>query len=106
MRAGPLRHRCSLQQQQRTSDGMGGYAQQWVELRKVWTEISIPTGRVSTVAQQLTATVTAEMLARPAADLVAGRRLLYGGITYQIEAVLPDNKRSMLRLLCSSIAKP
>ena len=103
MRAGPLRHRASLQAQQRVPDGGGGYAEQWVELRKVWVEITLPTGRVATVANQLQAVVTAEMRARPAADLVAGRRLVHGGTTYFIEARLPDNENSMLRLLCSNV---
>jgi len=41
-----------------------------------------------------------------AADLIAGRRLVHGGATYRIEAALPDNRNSLLRLLCSSIPKP
>lgn len=106
MRAGPLRHRCSLQAEQRTPDGMGGFVQGWAELRKVWTEITTPTGRVSNVAQQLTAVVSAEVRCRPATDLIAGRRIVGRGITYRIEAVLPDNDNSMVRLLCSSVANP
>lgn len=101
-----MRHRCSLQADQRTPDGVGGYTQDWVELRKVWAEITLPTGRVSNVAQQLTAVVSAEIRARPAADLIAGRRLVARGITYRIEAALPDNVNSMVRLLCSSVANP
>jgi len=103
MRAGPLRHRLSLTAEQRTSDGMGGWQTGWVELRKVWAEVTLPTGRVEAVAQQLTAVVSAEIRCRPAADLVAGRRLTGRGVTYRIEAVLPDNTNSMMRLLCSSV---
>lgn len=106
MRAGPLRNRCSLQAEQRTPDGMGGYQQGWLELRKVWAEITLPTGRTDVVAQQLQAVVTAELRTRPAADLIAGRRLVHGGATYRIEAALPDNRNSLLRLLCSSITNP
>lgn len=106
MRAGPLRNRCSLHTQQRTPDGLGGYTEAWVELRKVWAEITLPTGRTDQVAQQLQSTVTAEIRTRYAADLQPGRRLVHGGITYTIEAPLPDNQRSMLRLLCSSVATP
>lgn len=103
MQAGRLRNRCSLQAEQRTPDGMGGYQQGWTELRKVWAEITIPTGRTEVVAQQLQSVVTAEIRCRPAADLIAGRRLVHGGATYRIEAALPDNRNSMLRLLCSSV---
>ncbi|KRW62339.1 head-tail adaptor protein [Pseudomonas sp. TTU2014-080ASC] len=107
MRAGPLRHRVALHAQQRVPDGAGGYSEQWVELRKVWVEITTPTGRVATVAYQIQAVVSAEIRARPANDLQAGRRLVYArkGVTatYLIEAALPDNAHSMLRLLCSSV---
>ncbi|MDF3842674.1 phage head closure protein [Pseudomonas citronellolis] len=103
MRAGALRHRASLQASQKAPDGGGGFTEQWVELRKVWVEITLPTGRVADVSSQLQAVVTAEIRARPRADLVAGRRLVHGGVTYAIEAALPDNKRSLLRLLCSNV---
>lgn len=103
MRAGPLRHRCSVQHQARILDGMGGYKQGWAELRKVWAEITMPTGRTLVVAQQITALVTAEIRVRPAADLVAGIRIVDGATRYLIEAALPDNEHSMLRLLCSLV---
>ncbi|MDH0154354.1 phage head closure protein [Stutzerimonas stutzeri] len=106
MRAGALRHRCALQAEQPVPDGMGGSRPGWVELRKLWAEITTPTGRVGVVAQQLTATVDAEIRCRPSVELVAGRRLVTSRGTYRIEAVLPDNVNSMVRLLCSSIANP
>jgi len=106
MRAGPLRHRLSLQADQRTPDGMGGYAQGWVELRKVWAEVTLPTGRADVVAQQLQSVITAEIRCRPAADLLAGRRLVHGVMVYRIDAVLPDNRNSMRRLLCSNVPNP
>ncbi len=106
MRAGTLRHRCTLQAEQPIPDGMGGSRAGWVELRKLWAEITTPTGRVAVVAQQLTATVDAEIRCRPSPKLVAGRRLVTRRGTYRIEAVLPDNVNSMVRLLCSSIANP
>lgn len=106
MRAGPLRHRCILQAEQRVPDGAGGYAEQWVEVGKLWTEITTPSGRVAAVASQLTALITAEIRTRPRASVVAGRRLVHGGVTYLIEAALPDNVNSMLRLLCSNVPKP
>lgn len=66
----------------------------------------MPSGRTSVVAQQVEALVTVEIRVRPAADLVSGVRLVNSGFTYLIEAALPDNERSMLRLLCSNVVNP
>lgn len=101
-----MRHPLTLQAQQRVSDGMGGYVEGWADLRPVWAEITTPSGRVSTVAQQLTAVVSAEIRTRPASDLKPGRRLVSETETYAIEAALPSNDLSMVRLLCSSVSHP
>ena len=101
-----MRHRCSVQHKAQIPDGYGGYEEGWVELRQIWAEITMPTGRTAVVAQQLENLVTAEIRVRPAADLVAGIRIIENGITYLVDAALPDNERSMLRLLCSNIPHP
>lgn len=103
MRAGALRHQCAIQVFQSSPDGYGGSTETWVELRKVWAEITMPTGRTAVVAQQVTALVTAEIRVRPAADLVVGVRLVHGLDRYLVEAALPNNENSMLRLLCSLV---
>lgn len=106
MQAGRLRHRLALQAEQRLPDGMGGHQLGWAELREVWAEIALPSGRSDLVAQQLQAAIVAEIRCRPAADLLAGRRLVHGITVYRIDAVLPDNRNSMLRLLCSNVPTP
>ncbi|MCD5996503.1 phage head closure protein [Pseudomonas sp. CDFA 602] len=106
MRAGPLRHRCTVQAWREVDDGYGGYSEAWVELREVWAEITTPTGRIKVVADQVVNLVTAEIRVRYAPDLVAQMRVVHSGATYLIEAALPDNERSMLRLVCSSVPYP
>ncbi|MBK3432475.1 head-tail adaptor protein [Pseudomonas fluorescens] len=110
MRAGPLRHRCTMFKPVLTKNKTGGFDTSWVELLKLWAEITMPTGRTAPVAEQLKALVTAEIRIRPRADAVAGNRLVHtmNGITttYLIEAALPNNERDMLRLLCSNVPNP
>lgn len=106
MKAGRLRHRCALKSLERLPDGMGGHTEDWAHIRYIWGEITLPTGRTEPVAQQLQATVTAEIITRPALDLAVGCRLVSRAMTYKIEAVLPDNKNTLLRLLCSSVPNP
>lgn len=106
MRAGPLRHRCTLMQSQQLKRPGGGFSESWVELGRLWAEITIPTGRIQTVADQLEAVVSAEIRVRYRTDIVAGMRIVRGQQTYLVEAPLPDNDQTMLRLLCSSVATP
>lgn len=91
-------------------NGSGGFLVTWVEVGKMWAEITMPTGRVSPVAEQLKVVVTAEIRVRPRADAVAGNRIVHTakGITttYLIGAALIDNGHSMLRLLCSNVPNP
>ncbi|ERT18896.2 head-tail adaptor protein [Pseudomonas sp. FW306-2-2C-D06B] len=109
MRSGPLRHKCALEQSTLVDEPGGGKVEQWTELRyPVWVEIGIPTGRLQPIADQLQAVTSAEIKARFARDFAAGQRLVHksSGDTYLIEAVLPDNNRDMLRLLCSNVINP
>lgn len=108
MRAGPLRHRCVLSKYERTQNTTGGYDQVWVDVGEVWAEITLPTGRVAPVAEQLQAVVSAEIRIRPRSDVAAGWRLKdkRSGVTYKVEAPLLNNERDMLRLLCSSVPNP
>lgn len=105
-----MRHRCTMLNPVLTKNKTGGFDTAWVEAGKLWSEITMPTGRVSPVAEQLTAVVTAEIRIRPRADAVAGNRLVHTtkGIstTYLIEAALLNNERDMLRLLCSNVPNP
>ena len=106
MRAGPLRHRCTVQQSQQIKRPGGGLTESWVDLRKVWAEITIPTGRVAAVADQLQTLISAEIRIRYRGDVVAGMRLVHGPQTYLVGAALPDNDLTMLRLLCSNVVNP
>lgn len=106
MKAGPLKHRCEVSKPQLEPNRSGGATKTWLPVGKVWAEITMPTGRVKPVAEQLTATITAEIRVRPRSDFAAEWRLTERGVTYQVEAVLLDNDRTMMRLLCSSVPNP
>lgn len=108
MRAGPMRHRGVLSRPERAQNETGGFDEVWVEVGKVWAEITMPTGRVSAVAEQLEAVVSAEIRIRPRPDVQSGWRFteISTGTAYKIEAPLLNNERDMLRLLCSSVPNP
>jgi SPP1 family predicted phage head-tail adaptor len=106
MRAGRLKHRCALLESQKVKRSGGSFIESWVELGKLWAEITIPTGRIATVADQLQGLVSAEIRIRHRVDVIAGMRLVHKTKTYLIEAALPDNDQTMLRLLCSNVVNP
>lgn len=106
MRAGPLDRRCSLFRSEEVRRPGGGASVDWVEAGKAWAEITLPTGRIAAVADQLSAVVTAEIRVRFRKTIVAGMRVVCGDTTYLIEAALPDKARAMMRLLCSNVPNP
>lgn len=110
MRAGPMRHRCTMFKPVLTKNKSGGSDVTWVEVGKLWAEITMPTGRIAPIAERLTAVIIAEIRIRPRADAVAGNRLVHTakGITttYLIGAALIDNESTMLRLPCSNVPNP
>ncbi|MGC9742289.1 phage head closure protein [Pseudomonas sp. P1B16] len=108
MRAGPLRNRCQVTFPHQERNKSGGATETWLPATpsEMWAEIRTPSGRMTAVAEGLTAVVTAEIIARPRSDITAGWRITRRGVTYKVEAVLPDNDRSLMRLLCSSVPNP
>ena len=106
MRAGPMNKRCTLMQSQAVERSGGGRPVTWVEVGKVWAEITLPTGRTAPMADRLEVDITAEIKIRYRADVVEGMRLVSPIGTYLIGAALPDRDPAMLRLLCSSVTNP
>lgn len=108
MKAGPMRHRCRVFKPHREQNRSGGFDETWLEVGEIWAEVTMPTGRVSPVAEQMQAVISAEIRIRPRSDIVVGWRLeeKRTGMIYTVEASLPNNERDMLRLLCSSVPNP
>lgn len=105
MRIGPLNQRCSLLTLETVKRPGAGVSETWVKVGDTWAEITLPTGRIAPVADQLTAMVTAEIRVRFRKTIIAGMRIVHGDDTYFIEAALPALKRTMLRLLCSNVPR-
>ena len=60
-----MRHRCRIYKPHREQNRSGGATETWVEVGEVWAEVTTPTGRVSPVAEQLQAVISAEIRIRP-----------------------------------------
>ena len=103
MRAGPLRHLCTLRALTETKDELNQPVKGWADIGKVWAEIKTPSGRMYDGASQMQAQISAEINIRYRRDVVAGQHLVHDGITYEIIAPLPTNQRDMLKLMCKTV---
>ncbi len=83
-----LRHRLTLQQEDTTEDGAGGYARSWQDIADVWAEIIPLSGKELLFAGQLQAEVTHRILIRYRDAVHAGQRLVFDGRVFNIHAVM------------------
>lgn len=101
MKAGALRTRVFIEQQSTTQDAVGQPVLIWTTLATVWAEVRYRRGLESIQADAMTSTVVARVRIRYRSDVHAGMRVRYGGIVYNITAVLPDvNSKDFLDLTC------
>ncbi|CAM3117364.1 hypothetical protein BZK31_03380 [Pseudomonas floridensis] len=102
MRAGKLRHRCTLYRNERVRDELGGWQDVWVEVRKFWGDINAVSGRVWLSAAQENAQITAEIWSRPM-KVTAGMRIGYRDSLYEIEAPLFSQTLNRQQLMCKTV---
>lgn len=102
MRAGKLRHRCTLYRSERVRDEIGGWQDVWVEVRKFWGDIHAISGRIWLEAAQEHAEITVEIGCRSVAAS-AGMRVGHGSIQYEIQAPLFNQAQNRLQLMCKTV---
>ncbi len=102
MKIGDLRKQMTLQAEQQTSDGAGGYALAWVDVATVWADIAPVGGNEYLAAGRLEAQVTHKITLRWRPDITpnASMRLTYGARLFNIRAVLnPGEANRWLSIL-------
>lgn len=100
-RIGRLRHRLSIEQEQRTADGGGGAAVAWQEVAEVWGLVEATGGREEVGADRVTGTAQALIVIRHRGDVVPAMRFRRGGEAFHILAVLDkDGRGRFLSCLC------
>jgi SPP1 family predicted phage head-tail adaptor len=101
MPAGPYRHRVIIQSFTAVSDGMGGWEETWADLATVWARVEALKGEEYFAAAQMQNSVSHRVTMRYRADLTPSHRLIFEGRTLNIEAVLPDERKSRLVIMCT-----
>lgn len=95
---GRLKHRVTLQ---RFEIDDGPYREEiWLDKGKVWAEMSSISGDELIASGAELSSVTYKIIVRFRKDITAKNRIKYDGKIFNIKAVLPNNNRTMLTLLC------
>lgn len=106
MRAGKLRHRVVIQENQPTRDGDGAELDNWVTVATVWAAIRPLTGgeRFVTTADQVVAEASTRIELRYRSGLDVKMRCTWSGHTFDIEQIKEVNtERREIHLMCNEV---
>lgn len=101
--AGTLRHRISIEQRATGADALGQPVETWELVAAVWANVRHPGGLEALKAGADVAIVRASIRIRHCTGLTAGMRVTHDGRHYDIKAVLPDDRRQHVDLLCEEV---
>lgn len=102
MNTGSFPHFITFQRQVEQRDSEGGVDPEagWTTFKKRWGKVHWLTGRETYTAQQFSASVDSEItLQRYTSGLEAKMRAVWNGRTFDIQAVMPLDRKRGLRLL-------
>lgn len=101
MDPGKLIWRCTLQQPATGQDGTGQPLPGWVDVANFWADIRQTGGLEAIKAGAVTSKVQTSIRLRYRTGIHSGMRVVCGGATYNILAVLPDEaQRQHTDLVC------
>ncbi|MAO13712.1 phage head closure protein [Marinobacter sp.] len=101
MNIGKMRHPVTIRALQPTQDPVTGeMGEGWADLATVWGSIDSVTGREFMAASAEQATTTHRITIYYRDDLKPDMRLFSAPVEYQIKAILPNNDRSLISIMC------
>jgi len=102
MRAGELRSRLALEIPQRISDGAGGAATSWLEIAKIWANVTPVSASEQRSAEQRAEKITHRITLRYRNDIDATMRFTGDGRIFEIEAIFNEAERDQW-LVCHCV---
>ncbi|MBN3758162.1 phage head closure protein [Paraburkholderia azotifigens] len=106
MRAGDLNRRVRIEARAGRRDARTGQPSDvWKELVTVWGNVRMIKGKESLLAAAEISRAAASIRIRYRTDVEAGMRAVVDGVTFRVEAVLPNvSTRDYTDLVCGTIA--
>lgn len=103
MRAGELRQRIKIQDRVVARNGFGEEIATWSTLATVWASIETPTGGEYQAQDRAGAAITQQVTIRHRTGIEPTMRINWNGRLFEIAAVLDDNLKREMRLMCSEV---
>jgi len=98
---GDLRHRLTLQEVQRVSDGAGGFSTSWTDVADVWAQLAPAGGSEGVEAGRLAGKRAYQIVVRYRSGVEPAMRFRFGTRIFEILAVIDmDERHQWLRCLC------
>ena len=94
-----LNHRIEVQERLNVVDAIGQPSTSWTSVGFIWANIRYLTGLSAIKAGSDTSISKVSIRVRHG-TFNAGQRVVYGDEVFEIEAVLPDGKKSYIDLVC------
>jgi len=103
MRAGTLNSRATIQRRAAEKNAFGQVVGEWVDVATVWANVRYFNGKEYTTSGQEIGAATVSVRIRYRKDVTTSMRVLCGGYTLNIKAVLPDTaRREYVDLACET----
>ena len=104
MTAAARRNRCALQARVQTTDEIGQPSTAWVLVREFYGHIKYLSG-MSAIKSGADTSIAKVSIRALHGAFDAGQRVVSDGVTFEIQAVLPDGKSKELDLVCQVVAE-
>lgn len=98
-----LNHRIQILREGMVKDGTGGTKKGWAVAYRTWGRVLGVSGRTYVAAGAEQSQITMQVDIRFRATVVAGMRVTHNGVTLEVVAPLPDDRRQFMKLMCKTV---
>jgi SPP1 family predicted phage head-tail adaptor len=103
MNAGRNREVVTIQARTQEQDNFGQPIDVWTDFQKLRADVMKLSGREQFLAKSVGADITTRVMTRYCEGIEAAMRLLFRDEVLDIEAVVPDRRRTTLEILCKEV---
>jgi SPP1 family predicted phage head-tail adaptor len=104
LKIGKLRHRITIEQKAKVSDGAGGYTESWVPFVTIWASVDPVSGKEYYEAQQMQSSVSHKIRIRYKSGVLPSMRVNFKERIFAVESVINWEERNRdMMLMCTEV---